>query len=292
MKAFDKAIFKLTALYTVILLVISVGFSVLVFNTTTQGMARRNSVPQSITFRQQNIATGGESEVEIFIRERDEAIRKDLMVRLVILNISVAMFGAIASYFLARWTLKPMHEAYEKQSRFITDASHELRTPLTAMQMENEVLLNDKKASQGEFREQVESNLEEIQKLQKLTNTLLELGNGKTQDREEIIERIVQIFIENAVKYDPEHREPIVKQEKNRIDVIDKGPGIEDKDLPHLFERFYRGDKSRSSNGFGLGLALAEELAKEIGAKVEAKNNKDRGATFSLILPANSGVFQ
>ena len=180
----------------------------------------------------------------------------------------------------------------DERNEFISVVSHELRTPLTVIQMENEVLLKDKKASRDELREQVESNLEEVQKLQKLTSTLLELGNGKVQNREEIIERIVQIFIENAIKYDPEHREPKVVREKNRIDVIDKGPGVDAKDLPHIFERFYRADKSRSSDGYGLGLALAKELATEIGAKTEAKNNKGGGATFSLILPVNSGVFQ
>jgi signal transduction histidine kinase len=285
-KNFDRALLKLTALYTGVLLLISVGFSVMFFNATTQSMERRANMPQDMVFR----VTDEESEMEVFLRERDAAIRKDLLVRLIIINVGVVTFGAIVSFFLAQHTLKPMHEAYEKQSRFVSDASHELRTPLTAMQMENEVLLKDPKASRNELKQQVESNLEEVQKLQKLTNTLLELGSGKTQNREEIIERIVQIFTENAIKYDPEHREPKISREKNRIDVADKGLGIDEKDLPHIFERFYRADKSRSSDGYGLGLALAQELAKEIGAKIEAKNNKDGGATFSLILPANSGV--
>lgn len=278
MKTFDHAILKLAALYTAVLLAISSGFSALIFMTTMQGMERRANIPQNVIIRPQ----GGDSEIEIFIRERDAAIRDDLVARLIILNISVAMFGAVASYFLARWTLRPMHEAYEKQSRFVSDASHELRTPLTVIQMENEVLLKDPKVSRDELRQQVGSNLEEIQKLQKLTNTLLELGNGKTQKREEVVERIVQIFIENAIKYDPKHRQPKIVRENNRIDVIDQGVGINEKDLPHIFERFYRAEQSRTSDGYGLGLALAKELADGIGAKIEAKNNKDGGATFSL----------
>ncbi|MDR0979765.1 MAG: HAMP domain-containing histidine kinase [Candidatus Nomurabacteria bacterium] len=290
MKVFDKAILRLTALYTAILLLISVGFSVLVFNTTTRGMERRLSMPQEMVFR----VVDGANELEAFMRERDTAVKQELLARLALLNISVAVLGSIVSYFLACRTLKPINEAYEKQGQFVSDASHELRTPLTAIQMENEVLLKDQQASRGELRQQVKSNLEEVQKLQKLTSILLELGNNKAQNRDKtaIVERIVQIFRENAIKYDPEHRQPIIKRGKNRIDVIDKGVGIDEKDLPHIFERFYRADKSRSSDGYGLGLALAQELAKEIGAKIEVKNNQADGATFSLILPVSSGTFQ
>ena len=65
----------------------------------------------------------------------------------------------------------------------------------------------------------------------------------------------------------------------------DHGDGISDEDLPNIFNRFYRGDKSRNSDGLGLGLSLASRLAEQIGSKVSANNNPGKdapGATFTV----------
>ena len=65
----------------------------------------------------------------------------------------------------------------------------------------------------------------------------------------------------------------------------DHGSGIADKDLPNVFNRFYRADESRNSEGFGLGLSLASRLAEQMGARVSATNNPSRydsGATFTI----------
>ncbi|MDP9071470.1 MAG: HAMP domain-containing histidine kinase [Actinomycetota bacterium] len=70
------------------------------------------------------------------------------------------------------------------------------------------------------------------------------------------------------------------------IEVLDRGPGIPDVDLPHIFERFYKGDRARSGGGSGLGLAIAFENARAQGGSLDACTREGGGACFRFILPA------
>lgn len=74
-----------------------------------------------------------------------------------------------------------------------------------------------------------------------------------------------------------------------QLQVTDSGPGIAAGDLPHVFDRFYRGDKSRSraGGGAGLGLAIVRQLARAHGGEIEVSSAAGQGATFTLALPAS-----
>jgi two-component system sensor histidine kinase MtrB len=73
------------------------------------------------------------------------------------------------------------------------------------------------------------------------------------------------------------------------IDVHDHGAGIPPEALPHIFERFYRGQVSRSGPGAGLGLAIARELAQAQSGGLDVRSEEGRGATFTLTLPQAPG---
>ncbi len=79
-----------------------------------------------------------------------------------------------------------------------------------------------------------------------------------------------------------------VRQDEVQFSVSDSGPGIAAEELPHIFERFYRGDKSRarSSGGAGLGLAIAQALVLAHGGRIWAESRPGEGATFSFTLPS------
>jgi len=70
------------------------------------------------------------------------------------------------------------------------------------------------------------------------------------------------------------------------LSVRDNGPGIKDSDLPHLFDRFWRGEKSRarSSGGAGLGLAIAKQLIEAQGGRIEAQNQARGGLCVTFVL--------
>ncbi|MGB9875774.1 MAG: sensor histidine kinase, partial [bacterium] len=75
------------------------------------------------------------------------------------------------------------------------------------------------------------------------------------------------------------------------IQVIasDMGMGIAPEHLPHIFERFYRVDKSRSEPGTGLGLSIAAEIARAHGGRIEVKSVVGQGTTFIVFLPQKKG---
>ena len=72
------------------------------------------------------------------------------------------------------------------------------------------------------------------------------------------------------------------------VEVDDTGPGIAPEHLPHLFERFYRGDlaRDRESGGAGLGLAIVNEIAEAHGGTVRAESTVGKGSVFTLTLPS------
>lgn len=102
---------------------------------------------------------------------------------------------------------------------------------------------------------------------------------------------IVGILLDNALKYGPAkgtiELNGTLRGEKYRLEVRDHGPGIGEADLPHIFERLYRGDKARSSriSGHGIGLSLARQIAEATGAELTAANHSKQGAVFRLQLP-------
>src|SRR5690606_24862255 len=102
---------------------------------------------------------------------------------------AIWLAGGVGSYYLARRTLRPIEEAHEAQSRFTSDASHELRTPLASMKTELEVALRDPALNKEEMRELLVSNLEEVDKLTKLSQNLLQLSRLEQENIQ--LERVV-----------------------------------------------------------------------------------------------------
>jgi two-component system phosphate regulon sensor histidine kinase PhoR len=109
--------------------------------------------------------------------------------------------------------------------------------------------------------------------------------------RESHIERAISNLIDNAIKYTPEQgiiRVSAKIDEKYMIvEVSDNGIGISGNDLPRIFERFYRVDKSRSreAGGTGLGLSIVKHVAQVHGGAVEVSSVSGQGSTFRFKIP-------
>lgn len=107
-------------------------------------------------------------------------------------------------------------------------------------------------------------------------------------------DRLKQLFINligNAIKYTPEGGEIRLSLSKSelwaRVVISDSGVGIPEKDLPHIFDRFYRVDKARSraQGGSGLGLAIAKSIVEAHGGDIYVTSEVGKGTTFAVALP-------
>jgi signal transduction histidine kinase len=108
-------------------------------------------------------------------------------------------------------------------------------------------------------------------------------------------DRLKQVFINlvaNAIQYTPQGGDVFLSLEQikdqARVIVRDTGPGIPAEDLPHIFERFYRAEKSRTrgkSTGFGLGLSIANWIVERHGGRIEVASQDGKGTTFAVWLP-------
>lgn len=144
--------------------------------------------------------------------------------------------------------------------------------------------------------------LEVIQQMGVLARGQVQLKIGEFDqvqvcgDRDRIKQVLVNL-VSNAVRYTPAGGEVIVslgkKDRESVISVQDTGPGISAEDLPHIFERFYRGEKSRTRSrdgqGFGLGLSIAYWIVRNHGGRIAVDSAPGRGTRFDIMLPLPDG---
>ena len=301
----NKAYLKLTFMYASILCFVSIIFSTIIYSNTVNSF---------------NIRPIKSVQSEAIIK-RDNEIKKEMLFHLIVLDSIIIILGTIGSYFLSKKTLKPIEENLNLQMEFISNASHELKTPITVITMENEVLLREKNHSKEELLHQIKSNLEEVTSLSKLVNILLELArnnkitlekikvidvvnnacdklkilskkknitilnnidNLKILANKDILEEVIVIILDNAIKYSDKNTTIKIYNKNSKIFIEDQGIGIKEKDLKYIFDRFYRADKSHSTEGYGLGLSLAKHLTEKMKLKISAYNNKEKGSTFVI----------
>lgn len=120
------------------------------------------------------------------------------------------------------------------------------------------------------------------------------LGNGDQ------IVQLVLLLGDNAIKYSPEgsyvrYETKLLANGSLEMSVVDNGPGIPEEDIPFIFERFYKVDKSHaqsSSKGTGLGLAIAKEIVRMHGAQIEVFSQLGVGTRFVVTFPAETVVCQ
>ena len=302
---FNKARIKLTVAYLIIIMLISLFFSFNIYGIMSRELDRGRRM---MRLPDQELMT--------------QEIKKIVTRQLVITNLWILVLSSGAGYFLAGLTLKPIESAMEEQKRFISDASHELRTPLTVIKTETEVTLRDKKLDLKTAKKQLISNLEETEKLKKLTDYLLRINKNNTEKMEEVdlreiakevilkikhkinlkgesvkifanktaMEELLTILLDNAVKYGGKKiwvRISSLDRGETQIEIKDDGMGIRESDIPHIFDRFYRADMSRTKNkieGYGLGLAIAKNIVEAHKGKIEVESEINKGSVFRVII--------
>jgi signal transduction histidine kinase len=107
-------------------------------------------------------------------------------------------------------------------------------------------------------------------------------------DRERIYQ-VLGILLDNAIKYTPEGGSVSVAVRPDgdtvELEVRDSGTGIDERHLPHIFDRFYRADAARTASGSGLGLAIAKQIVERHGGAIAVESEIGKGTTFTVTLP-------
>jgi signal transduction histidine kinase len=106
------------------------------------------------------------------------------------------------------------------------------------------------------------------------------------------LKQVLLNLVANAIQYTPQGGDVFLSlgkvAEQARLIIRDTGPGIPAEDLPHIFERFYRAEKSRTrskATGFGLGLSITQWIVDKHGGRIEVDSKEIQGTTFCIWLP-------
>jgi heavy metal sensor kinase len=105
------------------------------------------------------------------------------------------------------------------------------------------------------------------------------------------LQQVIANLLDNAIKYTSSGKITVSAEQGNRevtISVRDTGVGISSNEIPHVFDRFFRSDKSRSVAGAGLGLSLVRAIVKKHGGAVKLSSSPGMGSTFTVVLPQTS----
>ncbi len=220
--------------------------------------------------------------------------------------------------------LGELEESVGAQRQLVADASHELRTPLTSLRTNIEVLARGGGPKDARREQLLRDLTEQLEEMSALVNDLVELAreNAQQPDPEELrldllvgdvvervqrrapevrieaelgestvdgvpaaLERAVGNLLDNAVKWSPPGGVIEVAVRGGEVTVRDHGRGIDEADLPLVFDRFYRAPGARGMPGSGLGLAIVKQVAEQHGGSVSAEAPEGGGALLRLTLP-------
>lgn len=213
----------------------------------------------------------------------------------------------------------------DRQKQLVADAGHELRTPLTTLRTNIDLLLRSEQTGRSldpAAKERLLVNVKaQFAELSTLVADLLQLARGDSDHEPHVelgfhevvtaaverarlrgaevstalspwyvvgsaasLERAVLNLIDNAAKFSPGGQVE-VRLSHGRLTVRDHGPGLDEEELPHVFERFWRSPSARSLPGSGLGLAIVAQAVAETGGTVSLRNAPDGGAVATMELP-------
>jgi two-component system sensor histidine kinase MprB len=223
--------------------------------------------------------------------------------------------------------LGALEESSRAQRQLVADASHELRTPLTSLRTNIEVLASERALPTGERERLLTDVVEQLSEMTTLVSELIDLARGEQQQAEpeevrldlvaadaverarrnrpavtfrtdlnesmvqgtpSTIERAVANLLDNAAKWSPQGGEIEVAVRNGEVSVRDHGPGIDEADLPYVFDRFYRSPSARGRPGSGLGLAIVRQVAVAHGGTVVAERAEGGGTRMTLRLNGGS----
>lgn len=230
--------------------------------------------------------------------------------------------GRLATTFNAM--LGALQRSLDAQRRLVSDASHELRTPLASMRINVDVLAENPDLPVGDRKEVLARVTDQVAELSRLVASVTDLARGEppatemspvrlnavaadavdaarrdwpktefdtylaggvVEGSQERLRVAFKNLLDNAAKFGPPEGPVQVRLKGGEFTVRDHGPGIEDEDLPFVFDRFYRALSARAAPGSGLGLAVVHEIAICHRGTIAAEPAQGGGTVMRLRFP-------
>lgn len=316
-KLFLKARLQLTALYVLIIAVIVVGFSLFLYQSTSANIAELfeaneedQTLAQQHAFeialdRLENTMIGSDIVIILLSAGVGYVLAKRTLRPVEKSHEAQRLFAANASHELRtplaimkndiEVLLRDAHPERIQVQRTLSSNLEEIGN-MTAL-IEDLLLL----ARSGQAQENgenpnvasvIQQTLEKMRPIAKEKGIALEAGAivaGSVLIPEKILSRALMNIIENSLKYTPSGGKVSVRTTKDAahafIEIVDTGTGIPTEELPHIFDRFYRGKSNSSDSGTGLGLAIVKESIEQCNGTVRAESVLDKGTAIVITIP-------
>jgi len=250
-----------------------------------------------------------------------------LRLTMTLIGIGVVTIAVVGGFLLARQAMIPVRQSLAQQQTFVANAAHELRTPLSVIQGAAELaLLRDRSGEEyrtalaeiSVAATQTSALVDDLLTLARIDAgrqplahapvPLVDLAMDAPRHPEHplafaiaedptvegdaaLLQRMLGNLVENAYRYTPPGTPVTIGIQAERdgfsLRVHDDGPGIPPHEVPHLFERFYRGQtaQARAQNGAGLGLSLVRQIVEAHSGRVTLTSTPESGTTVTVFLP-------
>jgi two-component system OmpR family sensor kinase len=182
---------------------------------------------------------------------------------------------------------RSMHAELRRLGRLVADL-------LTLSRLDNTTPVRFTQLDAGRLAAEVAEQMRPLAEAKEVRLVTICPGPAPVNGEPDRLKQVMLNLVDNAIRHTPPGGEISVSaladpaRGEVRIEVRDTGPGIDPKDLPHIFDRFYRGDASRArtTGNTGLGLAIARAIVEAHSGTISAESAPGQGATFRVVLPA------
>lgn len=321
----ESAVTKLTFAYLAIIMFLSISFSLYLYHISDRELSYGLRRPTQTVFRETSLYGFDEFRNDRLQESRNKLKQRLIVLNLATLIVGFAISYALARKTLEpidktleaqkRFTADASHELKTPLTAMQTEIEVTLRDKNLTKDDAVELLKSnleevgklknlsdslltlakqdgkDMQMSPVEINKSVNEAMKRVSKYAKQNKVKLNssVGEAKIIGNQDSLSELFAILLDNAIKYSEQNSEVLITSKISAkrifIYVSDKGVGINPKDLPFIFERFYRADKSRTKNkksGYGIGLSIAKNIVTKHNGSIKVNSKVGKGTKFEV----------
>ncbi len=289
----------------------------------TEGFSSAVIGQEEFSLLTETMVENGETVGYVQIAEPEFAVMRNLQLRFLLymlVSILISLLTYLFGRRFAKKSLRPAEAMLIRLEQFTQDASHELRTPLAVLGSTLDLALKTKRCEEGilsakEDLKQISALVERLLELARAGHFALERSSLDLSSLVKesllkfkplaksasitllsniephvlvfadsvLLQQVLSNLLSNGIKFTKAGGTVEVSLTRHSLAVADTGIGISAEHLPHMYERFYRADSSRSTKGFGLGLSFVKQIVDMHGWTILVESKEGKGTTFTVL---------